>query len=143
MHFHLIVLRLLLIGEGVLDLSAARGVLNEPVECIRQFMECVFTGKTNAQSRLDALKMITEPQFFERRPQSVSLASIASPMSMTGSVSNASQSTLTTYQWQQYYSNLPPPAIWEVCVIHKAPGFITHFLQVLTECATSRRRGCR
>ena len=31
-HFHLTLLRLLLIGEGDLNLHAARGILDEPVE---------------------------------------------------------------------------------------------------------------
>ena len=127
-NFNLILLRLLLMGEGVLDLNAAHGILEQPVEYIGQFMECVFTSKnSDAEGKLEALKMIVEPQFVTPRNPGSSYASL----SMGGTISMTSQSTSLTQQWQQYYVNLPPPSIWEICVIHKAPGFINFFLQVL------------
>ena len=135
-HFNLTLLRLLLVGESVLDLHAARGILDEPVQYISQFMDCIFTGNTDAESRLEALKLITEPQFFPTINPGSSYASI----SIGGSLKSVtSQSTYLTQPWQQYYVNLPPPSMWEVCVIHKAPGFINFFLQILTDCVSFKR----
>lgn len=131
-HFNLTLLRLLLVGEGILDLHAARGVLDEPVQYIGQFLECVFTGRTDAEGRLEALKLVTEPNFFSSKNQGSSYASV----SMASFKSATSQSAHLTQQLQQYYVNLPPPSIWEICVIHKAPGFINFFLQVLTDCVS-------